>query len=340
MKRLFALICLLTGATALLSAQEVQPDASPHANLPVVQYRSNDSIGRQLDYANTVCDTLLYNGEAILLDESPLMQLNEVKELVRQYQTPLPDDCVYNCQRGYTAQWEIRDNQIYLVGVTPFGNNYPLLRELSKLKIVKSGRRKPLLADWVSGSVTGGADAVRTDYGYAFKKIHRFLFKAGVKQQENKLELPTGSLENEERLTEFLQQHKSMLYDAFYDAHFIKMMQDHSVTATDRLRGEIPLKTDIDGKTDYLPPGWRNSSRLKDICFDKSMHGKILISQISLANAIPQGSFYPRFLRTGIIYQPTYIQYYYALLYQDIAKGEFTYCEPSIKRNTDRIFPQ
>jgi hypothetical protein len=187
-----------------------------------------------------------------------------------------------------------------------------------------------------SGTIIGGSDAIKTNYGYAFKREYELEFNEGVLVNEKCNTFPYGSLENEESLTEFLQENGNALLGTFLHIDRFVSFRD-AVSRTDEsgwTRYTVPLYATPEGDAYYIPAYNEQKTTVYKLSLDRTMSGRVRIARMNFVNMIPQGSFYPRFLRDGTIYQPNYIEFTHNL-YGDITKANLVNYIISKKPSTD-----
>ena len=292
----------------------------------VVNYGEKDSVGLSLDYSNTICDTLLYDGRIILLERSPLLQLKEMS---------IPDnvhpgqsyDSVYNCARGYTATWKLDNKRLLLLNINLGEDAGRQMNNILKSEKFRDIGKKPIEADWVSGKVPGGSDAVKTNYGYAFKQEYEFEISKGLLLNATVNVFPVGSLEDDQALLAFLKENSNALLGIFLHFDTLDAFRNEKMDRTDEhnfLKDMIPLMVVAEGETYYASSPSMQKKTVRSISLDKSMAGRLLIARMNFANMLPKGSFYPHFLRGGAIYRPLYIEYSWNL-YGDIDNVELQY---------------
>ncbi|MDD3309835.1 MAG: hypothetical protein PHY69_07775 [Dysgonamonadaceae bacterium] len=297
-----------------------------------VIYGYNDSVGLSLDYSNTICDTLFYDNKIILLEYSPLLQLDEIRSLVKEG-SKQSYDSIYNCSRGYTATWKMENKNLYLLKVNMRQNDDKQVEKIMGLKRFKDINKRPVKADWISGKISGGTDAVRTNYGYAFKQVYEFEFSKGTLINETNNMFPTGSLEDELALQLFLKKSSGALLGVYL--HFDRLKKFRENIARDDKNGFfndlIPLITSTEGESYYAPRQSTKKFTVNSMSLDKSNFARSMISHMNFANMLPKGSFYPRFLRNGVIYQPINIVFSWNL-YGDIENTKLQYYNVVPKR--------
>ncbi|MFA6701222.1 MAG: hypothetical protein WCS06_00910 [Dysgonamonadaceae bacterium] len=297
-----------------------------------VIYGYNDSVGLSLDYSNTICDTLFYDNKIILLESSPLLQLDEISALVK-HENKQSYDSIFNCSRGYTATWKMEDKKIFLLNVHLRQNDNKQVGKILGLKRIKDINKRPVNAIWISGKISGGTDAVRTNYGYAFKQVYEFEFSKGTLVNETINMFPTGSLEDKLELQMFLKKNSGALLDVYL--HFDKLKKIRENIARDDKNGffndKIPLITSAEGESYYAPRQSTKKFTVQSMSLDKSMAARSMISHMNFANMLPKGSFYPRFLRNGVIYQPVNIVFSWNL-YGDIENNKLQYYNVAPKK--------
>lgn len=285
----------------------------------VVNHGENDSVGLSLDYSNTICDTLLYDGRIILLETSPLLQLAGIKSTASD--SPEQSyDSVYNCARGYTATWKLEEKKLSLLSVHPLPDAGKGVKKMMKLKQVRNLADGPVEADWVSGKVPGGYDAVKTNYGYAFKQEYEFELKGGRLIKETRNDFPVGLLEDKQSLTDFLKKNSNALLGSFLHIDRLDKFRNDLVGRNEEhsfRRDRIPLDAGADGETYYSIPLSSQGITLESLGAEKHIGARLLIASMNFTNMLPKGSFYPRFLRGKTIYRPIYIEYSWNL-YGDI----------------------
>src|SRR5690554_2291255 len=101
-----------------------------------VRYRQNDPVGQSLDYSNTICDTLLYDDQVILLETSPLLHLKGISLPSGMSQEQLLDT-IYNCSRGFTATWKLEDKELVLLSIHPCKDVDKQFKKILKLKQIR-----------------------------------------------------------------------------------------------------------------------------------------------------------------------------------------------------------
>lgn len=285
----------------------------------VVNHGENDSVGLSLDYSNTICDTLLYDDRIILLETSPLLQLDEMP--IQDNAAPeQPYDSVYNCARGFTATWKLENKRLFLLNIRLEGDAGGQVKEILKSEKFRNVGKKPAEADWVSGKVPGGYDAVKTNYGYAFKQEYEFELSGGRLVKETRNDFPVGLLEDKQSLTDFLKKNSNALLGSFlhidrfdkFRNDLVGRHEEHSFR-----RDRIPLDAGADGETYYSIPLSSRGITLESLGAEKHIGARLLIASMNFTNMLPKGSFYPRFLRGKTIYRPIYIEYSWNL-YGDI----------------------
>lgn len=285
----------------------------------MVKHGENDSVGLSLDYSNTICDTLLYDDRIILLEISPLLQLNEMP-IANNVNPEQPYDSVYNCARGYTATWTLEKKKLFLLNVRLREDASELVTKILKSEKLRDVGKKPIEADWVMGRVIGGYDAVKTNYGYAFKQEYEFEIREGRLIEETCKTFPVGLLEDKQSLADFLKRNSNALLGSFLHIDRFDKFRNNLVGRHEKhsfRRDRIPLNAGVDGETYYcIPLSFRNI-QMGRIGVDKNIGTRFLIAGMNFANMLPKESFYPRFLRGRTIYQPIYIEYSWNL-YGDI----------------------
>jgi hypothetical protein len=300
-----------------------------------VIYRQNDPVGQSLDYSNTICDTLLYDDQVILLEISPLLQLKGISLPSGMNREQLLDS-IYNCTRGFTATWKLEDKELVLLSIHPCKDADKQFKKILKLKQIRRIGEGPVKADWVSGKIVGGADAIETNYGYAFKQEYEFEFHKGVLVNDKSNAFPYGALENEESLTKFLQENGNVLLGTFLHIdRFVSFR--HGISRTEEggwFKYDVPLYVTPEGNTYYAYRHWERKTTVYELSLDKSLLGRSSIAKMNFVNMIPHGSFYPRFLRGEVIYQPNYIEFSFNL-YGDIIKANFVNYIIRKKTSTD-----
>lgn len=292
----------------------------------VVNYGEKDSVGLSLDYSNTICDTLLYDDRVILLERSPLLQLKEmsIPDNVHPEQSY---DSVYNCARGYTATWKLENKRLLLLNINLGEDAGRQVKNILKSRKFRDIGKKPIEADWVSGKVPGGSDAVKTNYGYAFKQEYEFEISGGRLVKETHNAFPVGLLEDKQSLTDFLKRNSNALLGSFLHIDRFDQFRSDLVGRHEKhsfRRDRIPLDTGADGETYYSIPLSFRDIKLGSLGAEKHIGTRLLIAGMNFANMLPKGSFYPRFLRGGTIYRPLYIEYSWNL-YGDIDNVELQY---------------
>lgn len=123
--------------------------------------------------SNTLRDTLQFEGKDILIFDSPLLDFKEIVEIV------LPNKRVVKsfgtapykleAYRGYTAQWSIENDSLFLLRVTPYHEGglywgdsvapevmYPEIEELTGRRFING----KLFAGWVNGKIVGGSGGI------------------------------------------------------------------------------------------------------------------------------------------------------------------------------------
>jgi hypothetical protein len=272
-----------------------------------VAFLYNDPVGESLDYSNTICDTLFYNGKTILLETSPLLQLKEIKDLLNE-QASRPD-AIYNCTRGYTALWQFENNKLLLLAIHLHDKTNDIGVRIVNSVSLEGMKKGPLHADWVSGKLSGGSDAVKTNYGYAFKREHEFNLNKGVLTKEICNAFPTGALENDGALNDFLITHSNVLLDAILNIKRLQVFSADTTTRATYFSQTIPLTVETNGEVYYASHQSYQKTSVSNLSRCKSIDIRLLISGMNLANMFPEGSFYPRFLRNRMLYKPVYIHY-------------------------------
>lgn len=267
-----------------------------------------------LDFSNTICDTLFFDGRIILLDESPLLGYEQEAGLrtdrpeasprggegsreaveptagCRISRPALAD--VYTCARGYTATWTVEDGRLFLSGVTPCDRKgVPLAGKKKTMK------KKP--AVWVSGRLQGGSGCVPTHLGYAYKNEYVLFLEKGRVVNSRQTALPVGAYEDETRLLEFLKENfRNEAVNEYLQGVREKTVADPSLYLN---LTAWRLVTDTAGTcTLYLDP-YERKLELEKLNKNKSMHTAQLLWNLYWARAFPPGSFYGRFLRGGVV---------------------------------------
>lgn len=123
--------------------------------------------------SNTLRDTLRFGGKDILIFDSPLLDFPEIEEIVLPNKVTfegffkLPF-IVLNAFRGYTAQWSIENDSLFLLQVTPYHGAYfegdsvtweiiqPDIAELVGQRFING----KLFAGWVNGIIIGGTNGI------------------------------------------------------------------------------------------------------------------------------------------------------------------------------------
>ncbi len=123
--------------------------------------------------SNTLRDTLQFEGKDILIFDSPLLDFKEIVEIVLPNKRTAisfggsPYQIV--AYRGYTAQWSIENDSLFLLRVTPYHEGgyfwgdsvapeimYPEIEELSGQRFING----KLFAGWVNGKIVGGSGGI------------------------------------------------------------------------------------------------------------------------------------------------------------------------------------
>jgi hypothetical protein len=279
-----------------------------------IEYIQNDLVGVTLDYSNTICDTLFYNGQIILLETSPLLKVKGINMLSEPY-TPLKDS-IYNCARGYTANWKLENNKLFLITVNLHGNTNNKTKSI--IKHIKNILN--VNANWFSGKILGGSDAVKTNYGYAFKQRFEFEIYRGTLVNQICEKFPVGTLEDENSLNKFLNENSNALLDVFLHLDKFDTFRNEKTNRTDKkglLRRKISLITTSEGETYFSSDSLAQGITIGFLSKNKDLFERLLVADINFANMLPKGSFYPRFLRNNIIYKPICIDFLWNI-YGDI----------------------
>jgi hypothetical protein len=251
-----------------------------------------------------------------LLETSPLLQLREVRDMINNEQRPF-SDTIYNCTRGYTALWQIENNKLFLLAITSHNKIDNIVEKILKLDIVKGIGKVPLYASWVSGKLLGGGDAVKTNYGYAFKQEYEFDLNNGILVKETRHEFPVGCMETNEILNNFLIKNNNVLLDGILNVlSNVKRLQAYIADTSNHATyffQTIPLTVNTDGDIHYVVNQNYKEVSIYDLSKEKYLNNNLLVSGMNFANMLPKRSFYPRFLRDHVIYQPIYIRYEWSL---------------------------
>ncbi|MCK3684523.1 hypothetical protein [Maribellus sp. YY47] len=299
MKKIVSIVLL---SLSLFTVQGNEPEEKRQIKL--IRY---DNLSKELDYSNTICDTLIAGSDTILLDESPLMQ--KIQLTKTNTDAYLNRKNIYNCSRGFIAKWVIIDEKLYLTGIQFLSSDV----EKQIKEQIKLPRHKNLLADWVNGDIRGGSDAVKTNYGYAFKNEFIFTFSSGSKTSEAIRRIPYGALENNQKLSLFFKKNSETLLSTLLSRIDSLITGYATQNDTSRFHGTINIYSSMVGVS-YL--ALRNSQsriELGGFIRDKTLEAIGLIAKMNFVNLFPAKSFYPRFLRDGIIYMPYDIEYTYNL---------------------------
>lgn len=165
-------------------------------------------------------DIFHYKGELYYIEKTPLLPYLKAKGI------KFPKISTANW-RGYLAEWEVRDNKLYLIGMdndSPYvdkdGNTRIALirqyifRSISRTSYVRDKfealfpGQKEVFAEWFTGEIVfmyeeylGGADSWGLPITiYSKSKYLSLLFKKGVliSERETK-EIPTWDLHEEEK---------------------------------------------------------------------------------------------------------------------------------------------
>ncbi len=118
-------------------------------------------------------ERLLYQGEETWIATEPLQPFLQSR---RDISLLSPSSA---CLRGYYGEWELRDNQLYLVRLTAFVDDY---REVD-LSYLFPGKSR-VFAQWFSGEIRVPRglmlDFVHRGYESLYEKDEFLIFEAGV----------------------------------------------------------------------------------------------------------------------------------------------------------------
>jgi hypothetical protein len=122
-------------------------------------------------------DILIWNGDTLYLNKSPLEELPEVCERIRKKEKIISSDC----WNGFVAEWIIIDNTLHLKNIYSCSTRKNINSQLERIlnrKFVNGS----IKADWFSSSIIGGLG----------KKLNRFYFI--VYEKERLLKFEQGEL--------------------------------------------------------------------------------------------------------------------------------------------------
>ncbi len=145
--------------------------------------------GKSYKTNNTLRDTLRFEGRDILIFDSPLLDFPEIESIVLPNKLTIyaPTSINLDAYRGYTAQWRIENDSLFLIRVNPFHKGgyfwgdtvswmeiYPEIEELTGQTFI-GGK---LFAAWVNGWVVGGINGI-----YLRKELEKYELEK-LKRQE------------------------------------------------------------------------------------------------------------------------------------------------------------
>jgi hypothetical protein len=122
-------------------------------------------------------ERLFYKGEETWMAAEPLNQYLQNRNDIK-FISPSTA-----CWRGYTGQWEIKDNKLYLIGLKAYIEGY---REVDLSYLFP--RQKQVIADWFSGKI-------RVPQGEMLDYVH--MGYASLYERDLILEIKNGELVNE-----------------------------------------------------------------------------------------------------------------------------------------------
>lgn len=122
--------------------------------------------------SNALRDTVKFNGKDVLIFDSPLLDFPEISEIclpnrIEPHEIGIFADKLV-AYRGYTAQWSIENDSLFLIRVNPFHEGYfegdsvaweamqPDIAELTGQRFING----KLFAGWVNGKIVGGTGGI------------------------------------------------------------------------------------------------------------------------------------------------------------------------------------
>lgn len=122
-------------------------------------------------------DILIWKGDTLHLDESPLENLKDIADKIREKENSISS----GCWNGYIAEWIIENGNLYLKNIYSYSTSKNINKRLQKLLNKKFINGK-LKVDWFSGSILGG-------YGRTLPSIYYIVY-----EKERLLNFENGKL--------------------------------------------------------------------------------------------------------------------------------------------------
>lgn len=245
--------------------------------LDVFHHRAGGICGASTIF---LCDTLLFQNQIILLDQSPIID----------WYVFVNNNDQMKIDQRFSATWEIEDNQLCLSSIHFIDEDINYKKDIEKQlknRLIK-GLKVPL-----SSNISGGSDCLKTPQGYAAKNRYLIKLNKGQVYAIETIEVPYGTLEQDNDFSLFVKEEMPHV--------FSKEVIDFISERTGILSTNIILISDQEGAVSlYLNTS--GSITIGSLTKGKTLEDKGLITNLFLASKIPSGSFYGRFLKDGVLY--------------------------------------
>lgn len=157
-------------------------------------------------------DMLIYKGDTLSLFANPLEHFNGIDSLRTKF-FGTKETCMSTaCWRGYTAEWEIIDNQLYLIGIYSCCFYKDNIQADLKFLFGKKYKNKRVKADWFNGKVIApkGKQIYYIHMGYSslYETELEFNFEKGklieTKVYDNSKSRQSEYSKDDKKLKEFI----------------------------------------------------------------------------------------------------------------------------------------
>lgn len=150
-----------------------------------------------------VSDFLIWNNDTLFLDKSPLEQLPEFCEKIREKEKIVSS----SCWNGFVAEWILIDSVLYLKNIYSYSTKKNYNKRLEKYldKRFDSGL---IQADWFTGEIYGKFGRhLHCMYYLVYEKERRFDFQDGILKNVKNFDAKNIEYSiNEEKVEEYVYQ--------------------------------------------------------------------------------------------------------------------------------------